>query len=968
MKVLALELRAFGRFTDAKLDFSEGGFHVIHGANEAGKSTAMRALTDLLFGIPNRTSDDFLHEARKLRIGGELLSANGARLAVLRRKGNSRTLLDPAGQDLDDAALTPFLGAATRETFETIFRLDHPGLVAGGADLLEGRGNLAQSLFQAAAGITGLRRALSALEEEAGDLFKPNASRPRVNRALTDYENARRVSRDAALRPAEWSATVDQRDRLAHEVRELRARLDVDRQRLRRIEREHAAHPHAKRRGALIHERLALGEVTMLPPDAGQQREELEKTQRRVLPVQEEAETHLARLEEQRGALQAAPELLSKAAAISDLAQRLREYRAAITELPDFSRSERDAERGLAELSRLDDELSLRVAQLVPAPAGSGTIADLERLAVPNPETVDRFEKEFAGLGSERSRLLREIDHATADVETSRVQARAIQLGGAVPTEADLLQARALRDRGWQLLLEKWRGTSTLDFIEAAAYCGQCGQQTLEAAYADAVREADLISDRLRREADRVAALANFLADAERGVARLASLDQQVAALAAKAAEKNLEWVSAWICAGVTPATPAEMQPWLRRHAELLRLASARRERARSISEETARFRAFAGAFSRETLALARAIAPELAELYPDRAVESLQARLTQAQQDAARRQQIEERIERERKTVSKARRELETARRELEALLSQARCPTREALLEAETRSQQARQLDAEIEIETRALAGHAGSQPIDLFAAEVASLDRDSLEAEIAQLSQSTRTADLELAEKQRLLGEAEAHVKAMDGGPAAATAAEDAQAYLAEARDAAEEYIRLHLAAAILRRQIERYRRENQDPVLHRASELFSTLTLGSFSGITTDFRETDDPVLLGIRPSGDGVGGDRSVGSVEAGGNRSVDSVEVSGMSEGARDQLYLALRIATLERQMQLSDPLPFVVDDILVSFDDARARAALSVLAELCARTQVLFFTHHPHLVELARQAVPDSLRREHHL
>jgi len=958
MKILALELRAFGRFTDARLDFSEGGFHVIHGANEAGKSTAMRALTDLLFGIPNRTSDDFLHEARKLRIGGELLSANGTRLAVLRRKGNTRTLLDPAGKDLDDAALTPFLGTATRETFETIFRLDHPGLVTGGADLLEGRGNLAQSLFQAAAGITGLRRALSALEAEAGELFKPNASRPRVNRALADYEDARRVSRDAALRPAEWSATVDTRDRLALEVRELRAKLDSDRQRLRRLERQHAAHPHAKRRAALIQERRALGEVTLLPPDAGQQREELEKTQRRVLPIQEEAEGRLTRLEEQRGALQTAPDFLAQAPAITDLGQRLREFRAATAALPDFSQPERDAERGLAELSRLDDELALRSAQLVPAPTGAGAIADLERLALPNSETVDRFEQEFASLGREKFHHLREIDKVTAEVETSRAQARAIQLGGAVPTEADLERARARRDRGWRLLLEKWSGTATLDFIEAAAYRGQRGHQTLEAAYADAVREADLISDRLRREADRVAALANFLADADRGVARLASLDQQIATLETRAAELRHEWISTWAGAGLTPSTPAEMQPWLRRHAELLRLASARREKARSISEETARFRAFAEAFSRETLALASALTPELAELPPDRAVESLQARLAQAQQDAARRQHVEEQIERERKTASKAKREWETARLELAALLAHARCPTREALLEAETRSQKARQLDADIAIENRALAGHASHadpQSIDLFAAEVAALDRDSLEVEIARLTQSAHAADLELAEKQRLLGEAEAHVKAMDGGPAAATAAEDAQAYLAEARDAAEDYIRLHLAAALLRRQIEHYRREHQDPVLHRASELFSALTLGSFSGITTDFRETDDPVLLGTRPSGPG-------------GNRSVDSVEVSGMSEGARDQLYLALRIATLERQMQLSDPLPFVVDDVLVSFDDARARAALSILAELCARTQVLFFTHHPHLVELARQAVPDSLRREHHL
>ncbi|HEY6879284.1 MAG TPA: hypothetical protein VI299_14760, partial [Polyangiales bacterium] len=53
--------------------------------------------------------------------------------------------------------------------------------------------------------------------------------------------------------------------------------------------------------------------------------------------------------------------------------------------------------------------------------------------------------------------------------------------------------------------------------------------------------------------------------------------------------------------------------------------------------------------------------------------------------------------------------------------------------------------------------------------------------------------------------------------------------------------------------------------------------------------------------------------------------------------------------------------LPLILDDALIHFDDARASAALEVLAELGARTQVLFFTHHARMVELARAALPDS-------
>ena len=44
--------------------------------------------------------------------------------------------------------------------------------------------------------------------------------------------------------------------------------------------------------------------------------------------------------------------------------------------------------------------------------------------------------------------------------------------------------------------------------------------------------------------------------------------------------------------------------------------------------------------------------------------------------------------------------------------------------------------------------------------------------------------------------------------------------------------------------------------------------------------------------------------------------------MEGMSNGTRDQLYLALRLASLEKYMESSEPMPFIVDDILVDFDD----------------------------------------------
>ena len=109
----------------------------------------------------------------------------------------------------------------------------------------------------------------------------------------------------------------------------------------------------------------------------------------------------------------------------------------------------------------------------------------------------------------------------------------------------------------------------------------------------------------------------------------------------------------------------------------------------------------------------------------------------------------------------------------------------------------------------------------------------------------------------------------------------------------------------------------------------------MTLGAFSRLRADYDDKGNPVLVGIRALTD-------------------TQVTVDGMSDGTADQLYLSLRLASLEQYLENNEPLPFIVDDILLRFDDERSLATLKVLAELAKKTQVLFFTHHRHLVELA--------------
>ena len=186
-------------------------------------------------------------------------------------------------------------------------------------------------------------------------------------------------------------------------------------------------------------------------------------------------------------------------------------------------------------------------------------------------------------------------------------------------------------------------------------------------------------------------------------------------------------------------------------------------------------------------------------------------------------------------------------------------------------------------------------------------------------------------------------------MNGSARAADAGQDAEDLRARIRADVDQYARLRLASAVLRAGIERYRNKSQGPVLARASSLFSSLTLGSFDGLTVDYDDRDEPVLKGVRP-----------------GTR--EPIGVAAMSLGTADQLYLALRLATLETYLDRREPLPLVVDDILIQFDNARTSATLSALAALSRRTQVLVFTHHEHLRELAARVVPADVLFHHEL
>ncbi len=180
MKILELALHAFGPFTDVVLDLSAGqeGLHLIYGPNEAGKSSALRALRQALFGIPVQSPDGFIHPYTKMRIGLTLCADDGRTVQFIRRKGNRNTLLGADGTTpLADGMVERFLGGLTEAEFKSRFALDHEELIQGGKAILQGGGELGAVLFQAGGGLKNLVEVRRELDRELDELFRPGASK-----------------------------------------------------------------------------------------------------------------------------------------------------------------------------------------------------------------------------------------------------------------------------------------------------------------------------------------------------------------------------------------------------------------------------------------------------------------------------------------------------------------------------------------------------------------------------------------------------------------------------------------------------------------------------------------------------------------------------------------------------------------------------------------------------------------------
>ena len=470
MKIEQIDLKAYGHFTNQRLSLAgDANFHIICGPNEAGKTTLWRAINGALFGIPDRSQDTFLHDSKKLRIGLDLISTSGERLAVMRRKGRVNTLLkyDPeSGEELADPVsedrIQKWLGGLSQGLFMAMFSLDHDALVRGGEALAQGKGDAGESLFEAGAGLTSIRALRAKLDREAESLFKPRASTSVIYKALSEYEDTRKHAKEAALRPADWTTAKSAMETASKAYEAVKDEQSGLQKEGRRLERLSAILPDIAAL-ALAQSRLAeLSGVPLLPASASTDR--IAATTKRSNAVEAER-TAKARRDHRQGELASIEfnnTILTEAESIEAIHHATAAYGHAITQSATadglIESAQKDFDSALKQISSEvtagevlqwipDSTRVARIRALVTSGAEIKARHDADRKTLGEKQlAVEQLDAELLKLGqssdatSLAAYLDSSADHGDPDAQVQQIEGEVTAAETKLNTEANGLQ------------------------------------------------------------------------------------------------------------------------------------------------------------------------------------------------------------------------------------------------------------------------------------------------------------------------------------------------------------------------------------------------------------------------------------------------------------------------------------------------------------------------------------------------
>ena len=197
---------------------------------------------------------------------------------------------------------------------------------------------------------------------------------------------------------------------------------------------------------------------------------------------------------------------------------------------------------------------------------------------------------------------------------------------------------------------------------------------------------------------------------------------------------------------------------------------------------------------------------------------------------------------------------------------------------------------------------------------------------------LSRRIEEESAKLGELQRTQGAIDNEIFRLAGDDSMTSALQKKEKIEAELKSALEEWLTLMYTEELLTRAQTIYESGRQPQIMKMANEFLKDMTMGKYS--------------LHMADNGKDIFIEDSTHAVK---NEKI-------WSSGTGDQVFLAIRLAMALSFGEQIEPLPIVLDDIFVRFDEKRQRETLRFLMELGKKQQIFLFTCHERTMHIAEE------------
>ena len=238
MRIRDIEIENFGLFSGHSLSFAADGFQLVFGPNEAGKSTLLQLIREVLFGFAERNPYAFANHNGAMAASAVVDLADGRTLRYRRRKGRTGVVVGEFedGDKLDADRLSQLFGNANRDLYEHVFGFSLDELAQGQESLK--RANVSEALFGGGMGnLANFQNVTQQICAQAEELFKAGATKRVIPMLLKRTRELEKEIRDARVKPRDYQKLRDNADAAAQRVAERRDARDTIQRQLAHVQR-----------------------------------------------------------------------------------------------------------------------------------------------------------------------------------------------------------------------------------------------------------------------------------------------------------------------------------------------------------------------------------------------------------------------------------------------------------------------------------------------------------------------------------------------------------------------------------------------------------------------------------------------------------------------------------------------------------------------------------------------------------